>query len=674
MRLEGLAHNTSLYLPELHPALELLAVPADDREAIEAALAFPSAPPGEPRAPIVHVSSADVDSRWVGPPYPESLYRATLTVDTAPAAMGAGSQHTVDVRVTNQSDVVWRWGRDARPEIRLAYRWLSEGVVVDEPKALRTTFPADLPPGETLLTPVHVVAPQEPGAYTLEIDLVHEHVRWFGCGVSNAVHVRRRERIAVIARPERLPDVVAALRLGPEVEPVVVLRDPSDREAYGDYESVVGLREYLLAGAEGSGRKATLARLLWRTLLLSIRSRGKHWSRPAYESVLRVASSTEWLVVDGANWGPEAALGREWLALAATALMWRLAGQPVLVVGRCPPGRPRTASGLRQVDAATRAFLRGESRLEAAADACWAGLGVRPLSCGDELLCLRPGPGWDRRLALAPERELGAILHVVRPELLELALPKSPPEPRPEPLGNRRGRVRDARSTGCRQGAFRPGFTTDFGCEGHELPPLQRTWVPVIVLGYLDVTEPAGRLAPLPGGATLELHARPWKRRHLFRERPRQRNLGRDLERGEKVGERRRRRLVRKPRLLVRLAGELDLRSHDEVRLDATDRVPEREADHAERDELDDAGAVQREVRSVAILKDAEARPETALDRVQDTDGRRFQIDRDARVRAGNVFDLATTESRLQEALLHRCLLLTPVDLSPRAAGPLCRS
>ncbi len=54
---------------------------------------------------------------------------------------------------------------------------------------------------------------------------MHEHVRWFGRGVSAPVNVRRRERIAVIARPERMPELVAELDLGPEVEPVVVLRD-----------------------------------------------------------------------------------------------------------------------------------------------------------------------------------------------------------------------------------------------------------------------------------------------------------------------------------------------------------------------------------------------------------------------------------------------------------------
>lgn len=331
MRLEGLAHNTGLYLPELHPDLELLPVPHEEREAIAAVLAFPAAPPDVPRAALIHVSAADVDEGWVGPPYPESLYSATLAAGFPPGAMTAGVQHTVDVQVTNESDIVWRWGRDARPEVRLAYRWRRGGDIVHEPKALRTTFPADLPPGATHVVPVHVVAPQQAGAYVLEIDLVHEHVRWFGRDVSMPVDVRERDRIAVVARAERLPELVAGLRLGPEVEPVVVLRDAGDRDGYGDYESVLGLRDYLLDGAERSGRVAMLARLLWRTLVVARRPRETHWSRPASESLLSVRGSTERLVVDGANWGPDTAFVREWSVLLGTALLWRLDGRPVLV-------------------------------------------------------------------------------------------------------------------------------------------------------------------------------------------------------------------------------------------------------------------------------------------------------------------------------------------------------
>ena len=147
MRHEGLAHNMGFDLPELQPDLELLPVPPDDRDAIEAALTFPRAPRGLPRASLVRVSAVDVDRTWVGQPYEDSLYRATLSVLSVPTAMSAGSQHTVDVEVTNESDVVWGWGREARPEIRLAYQWRQEGNLVNEPAALRTALPADLPPG-----------------------------------------------------------------------------------------------------------------------------------------------------------------------------------------------------------------------------------------------------------------------------------------------------------------------------------------------------------------------------------------------------------------------------------------------------------------------------------------------------------------------------------------------
>ena len=131
--------------------------------------------------------------------------------------------------------------------------------------ALRTPLPADLRPGERCLVPVHVVAPAEPGAYTLRLDLVHDDVRWFGGHVAVAVEVLSPRAVAVIARPERVPDLVSGLRLRPEVEPIVILRDSSDRRLYGDYRAAEGLRGHLLEGTERAKRPGTLARLVWRT-------------------------------------------------------------------------------------------------------------------------------------------------------------------------------------------------------------------------------------------------------------------------------------------------------------------------------------------------------------------------------------------------------------------------
>ena len=55
------------------------------------------------------------------------------------------------------------------------------------------------------------------------------------------------------------------LELPPDVEVVAVLRDPADCDAYGDFATVPGLRQYLLAGADDRGRLRTLAGVLYRT-------------------------------------------------------------------------------------------------------------------------------------------------------------------------------------------------------------------------------------------------------------------------------------------------------------------------------------------------------------------------------------------------------------------------
>lgn len=351
MRLGGLAHNLGIYVPELQRELELLPVPPREREVIAAARAHRPAQDAPPPT-VVHATAEDVDRDWVGPPFPASLYRATLAVAAAPASMRAGVQHTVDVRVTNESQRTWRWGRDARPEIKLGYRWLRGEEDVREPKALRTFLPADLAPGAAQVVPVHVVAPAEGGTYVLELDLVHEGVRWFGVGAQTRIEVREHRRIAVVARPERVPELIAELEVGPEIEPVVQLRDPDDRAAYADFESIVGLRRYLLHGTEGRSRPGTLARLLARTALLTRRSRADHWSRPEYAALLSHRSSAERLVVDGPVWAADAAFGREWAWLVGTVLLWRLDRRPVLIPDRAlPSGR-----GVR--DASVRWLLR----------------------------------------------------------------------------------------------------------------------------------------------------------------------------------------------------------------------------------------------------------------------------------------------------------------------------
>jgi hypothetical protein len=341
MRVGGVAHNAGMYLPELRDEPVLAAVPEDDLRAIEAALAYRPQPAGVRRARRGRATAADLEERWTGPPYPESLYRAELSVAHRPTAMTAGIPYTVDVLVTNGSDRTWRWGPDARPEIRLAYNWTCGGSPAAEPVRLRTPLPADLPSGATQLVPLHVVAPSLPGGHELELDLIHEHVRWFGLGVSFPVEVQKRLRVAFLGPPERVPLLVADLRLGPEVEPVAIVRDLDDRSGFGDYETVEGLNGFLLEGTGGSGRVATLVRLLSRTARVALDARRPPRARrPSYAGLLELSRSTDALVVAVPSWVSEPGFARDWWVLTATALVWRLAGRRVVVGDDALPDGP----------------------------------------------------------------------------------------------------------------------------------------------------------------------------------------------------------------------------------------------------------------------------------------------------------------------------------------------
>lgn len=347
MRFAGRAHNLGLYVPELEHDLALTPVPEPDRVAIAAARAFCSDPLA-PEPEVVAVGAADVDRHWVGEPHAESLYRARLELTAVPPTFVAGVQQTVDVRVTNLGATTWRWGHDARPAVRLGYRWWSGPEEIRESAALRTALPTDVPPGATEVVPVHVVAPPGAGEYELELDLLHDDVRWFDVGASRRVEVRARRRVPAIASPERLPELAADLDA--DVELVALLRDEADRASYGDYAAVVALRPFLLAGTRGRSRLRILTMLLAR--MFAIARKGNRWSDPGYSSLLAIRSQSEALLVDTPNWRPGAAFGREWAWVAATALLWRLDGKSVLVREEGLPG----GDGLRE--RVVRAVLR----------------------------------------------------------------------------------------------------------------------------------------------------------------------------------------------------------------------------------------------------------------------------------------------------------------------------
>jgi hypothetical protein len=92
------------------------------------------------------------------------------------------------VAVENHGAQTWPWGFVNAPEIRVAYRWLAPDGEVRVAEGLRTPLPGPVRPGERAVVEAGVAAPG-PGAYLLELDLVHEHVRWFGAAVRVPVTV-----------------------------------------------------------------------------------------------------------------------------------------------------------------------------------------------------------------------------------------------------------------------------------------------------------------------------------------------------------------------------------------------------------------------------------------------------------------------------------------------------
>ncbi len=108
------------------------------------------------------------------------------TVGLVPATLPAGAEVQLPVGVTNESDVAW--ARQGAVGVNLGSRWRQGIAAADSedselnpqvgPEGPRSLLP-QMNPGafETITLPVR--APDEPGAYTLEIDLVYEQVAWF---------------------------------------------------------------------------------------------------------------------------------------------------------------------------------------------------------------------------------------------------------------------------------------------------------------------------------------------------------------------------------------------------------------------------------------------------------------------------------------------------------------
>ncbi len=113
-------------------------------------------------------------------PLSPTAFRAEIVVPGAPATLRPGETAAFEATVTNRGDAPWphTGGPGTSFAVLLAYHWLGpDGSVVAD--GLRTDLPLDLAPGAHVTVRMKVRAPEAPGEYVLEPDMVQEAVAWF---------------------------------------------------------------------------------------------------------------------------------------------------------------------------------------------------------------------------------------------------------------------------------------------------------------------------------------------------------------------------------------------------------------------------------------------------------------------------------------------------------------
>lgn len=173
-----------------------LSLPHDLAPSEGARLSLKVVAPAEPGEYLLRFDVYDVGSRKytttygtvplvyrlsVQPREPERpLLLAEWGAFQVPDRMAAGERVPITVTVTNAGRAAWRAGGEPpKGVVHLGYHWLTpDGRALEG--ATRGVLPHDVAPGQTVtLRDVEIVPPEEPGTYTLRLDMVSELVAWF---------------------------------------------------------------------------------------------------------------------------------------------------------------------------------------------------------------------------------------------------------------------------------------------------------------------------------------------------------------------------------------------------------------------------------------------------------------------------------------------------------------
>ena len=125
-------------------------------------------------------------------PLPDWGYAVEFQTLNAPQTLATGESLDLRVKVKNVSGVIWPVRGDTRGkyQIRLGNHWADSNghtVILNDGRA---ALPHDLRPGREVELLLRITAPQTPGEYTLELDMVQEQVTWFADQESPAMRVK----------------------------------------------------------------------------------------------------------------------------------------------------------------------------------------------------------------------------------------------------------------------------------------------------------------------------------------------------------------------------------------------------------------------------------------------------------------------------------------------------
>jgi hypothetical protein len=113
-------------------------------------------------------------------PLPREAFNAQISFAyRPPATLRAGEKRSIRLLVKNSSPVLWPYSGqpDTKFQLHMGNRWMDQSGATNEDA--RAPLSYDLRPGDTEEVAITVKAPQTPGEYTLEFDLVQEYVGWF---------------------------------------------------------------------------------------------------------------------------------------------------------------------------------------------------------------------------------------------------------------------------------------------------------------------------------------------------------------------------------------------------------------------------------------------------------------------------------------------------------------